>query len=109
MRYEKLIRDDQDGESTSFAGSSPDGAGRSRTGDLLLAKQALFQLSYGPAAIQGSGAAGPLHARVHEDEVARVAEQEAQQDAGEDDVLRGRAALDRAAPQLADHVQDRAG
>ncbi len=27
-----------------------DGASRSRTGDLLLAKQALFQLSYGPLA-----------------------------------------------------------
>ena len=31
------------------------GADRVRTGDLLLAKQALFQLSYGPARHQGSG------------------------------------------------------
>ena len=31
-----------------FAGISSDGANRDRTGDLLLAKQALSQLSYGP-------------------------------------------------------------
>jgi hypothetical protein len=33
-----------------FAGISSDGANRDRTGDLLLAKQALSQLSYGPRA-----------------------------------------------------------
>ncbi len=31
-----------------FAGISSNGANRDRTGDLLLAKQALSQLSYGP-------------------------------------------------------------
>ncbi len=35
-----------------FAGTSSDGANRDRTGDLLLAKQALSQLSYGPANTQ---------------------------------------------------------
>jgi hypothetical protein len=32
---------------------SPGGANRDRTGDLLLAKQALSQLSYGPLLIRG--------------------------------------------------------
>jgi hypothetical protein len=37
------------GETAAFAGRSSSGASRVRTGDLLLAKQALSQLSYGPA------------------------------------------------------------
>ena len=32
------------------------GAGRSRTDDILLAKQALYQLSYGPFGVSGIGA-----------------------------------------------------
>ena len=32
------------------------GAGRSRTDDILLAKQALYQLSYGPIGVSGIGA-----------------------------------------------------
>ena len=35
-------------KTSRFAGLSSDGANRDRTGDLLLAKQALSQLSYGP-------------------------------------------------------------
>jgi hypothetical protein len=33
---------------TRFWGQGPGGARRSRTDDILLAKQALYQLSYGP-------------------------------------------------------------
>ena len=33
----------------AISGGKGDGASRDRTGDLLLAKQALSQLSYGPA------------------------------------------------------------
>ena len=36
------------GETVVFAGHPRDGARRVRTADLLLAKQALSQLSYGP-------------------------------------------------------------
>jgi hypothetical protein len=35
--------------------TGPGGANRDRTGDLLLAKQALSQLSYGPSWFGGSG------------------------------------------------------
>jgi hypothetical protein len=35
------------------------GANRDRTGDLLLAKQALSQLSYGPALVVGLGGVAP--------------------------------------------------
>ena len=42
-----------------FAGQTRSGANRDRTGDLLLAKQALSQLSYGPAATECSR--GPTH------------------------------------------------
>jgi hypothetical protein len=36
------------GKERFYAGPYTDGASRDRTGDLLLAKQALSQLSYGP-------------------------------------------------------------
>ena len=45
-------------ENELFAGLSYSGASRDRTGDLLLAKQALSQLSYGPASGQFNDAAG---------------------------------------------------
>jgi hypothetical protein len=35
------------------AGASNGGAGRNRTDDILLAKQALFHLSYGPSSGRG--------------------------------------------------------
>jgi hypothetical protein len=43
-----LVRNLLPARTRRFAGSSFDGANRDRTGDLLLAKQALSQLSYGP-------------------------------------------------------------
>ncbi len=39
----------QNEQSPAMAVLLVDGASRSRTGDLLLAKQALYQLSYGPS------------------------------------------------------------
>ena len=39
----------------ALASGFPGGANRDRTGDLLLAKQALSQLSYGPSWLGGSG------------------------------------------------------
>ncbi len=41
-------------KTSRFAGLSRSGASRNRTGDLLLAKQALSQLSYGPVAGESS-------------------------------------------------------
>jgi hypothetical protein len=43
-------------EKLPFAGDSSSGANRDRTGDLLLAKQALSQLSYGPARVESNAA-----------------------------------------------------
>src|SRR5207247_8070103 len=45
------------------AQGSAGGARRNRTDDLLLAKQALSQLSYGPSRVQGSEASIREHAR----------------------------------------------
>ena len=46
-----LIRNSSVSQSSPVAG----GANRDRTDDLLLAKQALSQLSYGPVQVGGSG------------------------------------------------------
>ena len=40
---------------TRSRGQGPGGARRSRTDDILLAKQALYQLSYGPLPAVGAG------------------------------------------------------
>ena len=40
---------------TRFWGQGPGGARRSRTDDILLAKQALYQLSYGPLTGSNTG------------------------------------------------------
>ena len=42
----------------------PGGAGRSRTDDILLAKQALYQLSYGPIPTGTVASSGELSVRV---------------------------------------------
>ena len=45
---------------TAFRKQKSGGARRDRTDDLLLAKQALSQLSYGPVALPDIGSGGPL-------------------------------------------------
>ena len=52
---QNALRRDRPSHCTLQSGPDPGGANRDRTGDLLLAKQALSQLSYGPNPLPVAG------------------------------------------------------